>query len=569
MQGKKLYLLAFLFLLHTGLCFAEEFTPRKEMDLSRLNEIADKVIFGDNLDEMLETSRQLYNDGLEQCSDPMMIYGTTLLGICHLYSYNIDSCIYYLNNSLLLDEKNVRDGGISCNWAVTTALNNLGLCYINLVVDYYKASEYFLRALELTDKTSNYNMYMTLLANLSITHYFKNDPSGIEFARECLELSRQHHTKTSMAYYAAAIMEYTNRNYKEAEKNAKLLISELSKEDTLSPSIIREMLQANIIYGKIELELGKEKEAVSAFEKAIKTDNAPEYLRADYAGAFSAYSDYFIRKKQYDKALETLFKALELSIDGQNLVHLNSLYNKISEVYELTGNTGKALEYAKKEKQVNANIFTASKEYALSEIKARYQLEQYENFLKERQINALKQTKMKQLYIGVSIIILILFFSLLQYLYSKNKYYRNIVNRYKENLALSKYIKENDRYEKSSLSETKGNDIFSNLQRLMSEDKLYRDGEITLDKLASLLGTNRSYLSRVINEQTGMNFNKYINKHRIEEAVEILSDKTACNRTLKSIGYDLGFHSPSMFYKCFSDETGISPSSFRQRMLSL
>lgn len=42
--------------------------------------------------------------------------------------------------------------------------------------------------------------------------------------------------------------------------------------------------------------------------------------------------------------------------------------------------------------------------------------------------------------------------------------------------------------------------------------------------MADLLGTNRTYLSQVINEQTQQNFTQYINNYRINEAIRLLSD---------------------------------------------
>lgn len=36
----------------------------------------------------------------------------------------------------------------------------------------------------------------------------------------------------------------------------------------------------------------------------------------------------------------------------------------------------------------------------------------------------------------------------------------------------------------------------------MREEKIYKDNSITKDKIADLLGTNRTYLSRIINEQS-------------------------------------------------------------------
>jgi len=89
-----------------------------------------------------------------------------------------------------------------------------------------------------------------------------------------------------------------------------------------------------------------------------------------------------------------------------------------------------------------------------------------------------------------------------------------------------------------------------------------------LDKLSAVLKTNRSYLSKTINEHSGRNFNKFINKYRISEAIERLS-KSDEDCLLKAMATDLGFNSPSTFYKAFYEETGVSPSVYRKKIIEL
>ena len=66
----------------------------------------------------------------------------------------------------------------------------------------------------------------------------------------------------------------------------------------------------------------------------------------------------------------------------------------------------------------------------------------------------------------------------------------------------------------------KSGELFDRLGELMRKDKVYKEKNLTRDKVAALLGTNRTYLSQIINEKTGMSFIYYINSFRIEEALE-------------------------------------------------
>lgn len=96
----------------------------------------------------------------------------------------------------------------------------------------------------------------------------------------------------------------------------------------------------------------------------------------------------------------------------------------------------------------------------------------------------------------------------------------------------------------------------------MRDSRIYRERNISRDKVAEMLNTNRTYVTNIIKEHTSLSFFAYINAFRIEEAIQILSDKN--NSTpIKAISEDLGFKSLSTFYKLFSAATGQSPASFR------
>ena len=88
-------------------------------------------------------------------------------------------------------------------------------------------------------------------------------------------------------------------------------------------------------------------------------------------------------------------------------------------------------------------------------------------------------------------------------------------------------------------------------------------------RLAAMLGTNRTYLSAVIKEKSGMNYQQFINSYRIQEAIRILSDNDSADYPLKQLWNDLGFSSSSTFYKLFQQAVGITPSVFRKQYLEM
>ena len=99
----------------------------------------------------------------------------------------------------------------------------------------------------------------------------------------------------------------------------------------------------------------------------------------------------------------------------------------------------------------------------------------------------------------------------------------------------------------------------------MREKHIYRLNDVSLDKLASILGTNRTYVSRIINTFAGKTFWDYINMYRIAEATQILSDPDN-DIQIKNLYEILGYNSPASFFKVFRKEVGITPSKYREEI---
>ncbi|PKP22354.1 MAG: hypothetical protein CVU06_09505, partial [Bacteroidetes bacterium HGW-Bacteroidetes-22] len=104
--------------------------------------------------------------------------------------------------------------------------------------------------------------------------------------------------------------------------------------------------------------------------------------------------------------------------------------------------------------------------------------------------------------------------------------------------------------------------IMRRLQKAMEAEKIYRDSNMTLPGLAQHLGTNTSYLSRLINVEYQTNFNAFINAYRVREACRLLQDGAADSRTLEALGQQVGFNSRASFHTAFKRVTGLTPGIF-------
>lgn len=96
-----------------------------------------------------------------------------------------------------------------------------------------------------------------------------------------------------------------------------------------------------------------------------------------------------------------------------------------------------------------------------------------------------------------------------------------------------------------------------------NHEEIYREG-FTLDQLAQLIGENPNYVSQVINEKTGNNFNTFINEYKIKEACRRLSDlEHYSGYTIEAVGRSVGFKSRANFSVTFKKFTGITPTAYQ------
>ena len=96
----------------------------------------------------------------------------------------------------------------------------------------------------------------------------------------------------------------------------------------------------------------------------------------------------------------------------------------------------------------------------------------------------------------------------------------------------------------------------------MDRDQHYLNPKLSLKLVADLLGTNTKYLSQVVNNQAGCNFQQFINVYRVEEAKEKIKDESFSNLTLYGIALHCGFKNKSTFYKVFKETMNQTPREY-------
>jgi len=119
-----------------------------------------------------------------------------------------------------------------------------------------------------------------------------------------------------------------------------------------------------------------------------------------------------------------------------------------------------------------------------------------------------------------------------------------------------------ERYRTSSLRGEEGALLFYRLKKLIVEEELFLNPNLSLKILADRLNTNTKYLSQVVNFHSGQNLQVFINQFRISEAKSKMLDSNFANLTLYGVAMKCGFKNKSTFYKVFKQQTGLTPLEF-------
>ena len=105
-------------------------------------------------------------------------------------------------------------------------------------------------------------------------------------------------------------------------------------------------------------------------------------------------------------------------------------------------------------------------------------------------------------------------------------------------------------------------EISDGLIRLLVEDQIFKNQDVTLQLVSEKVNTNRGYLSQIINDMFSCNFNHLINEYRIKESVVLLEDLKNSNITIESVAEQSGFLNKSTFYTAFRKFTGKTPNEY-------
>lgn len=246
---------------------------------------------------------------------------------------------------------------------------------------------------------------------------------------------------------------------------------------------------------------------------------------------------------------------------------IRSNYEYLIDHYKKKKDLDRQLYYTKQLLKADSLI---SKDFTYLSLKIHKEYDR-QALLDEKRV--LERTNLTKSLLLLMLFVLISFLLILFYFYYRRK--RNIEMKYKA--LQDRFFSKNVPQETPAktvvhvsdppkiISDEIAHDLIEKL-KVFEESNLFIKQGLTENKLAAQLKTNTNYLSKVINQTKGMNFNRYIADLRIKYITQLLyTQKKYLNYTIESLAGECGFSTRQSFSDQFFEINGIRPKDFIKR----
>lgn len=546
----------------------------EEVYSKEYNEYAPKfsrLIVKGHYDSLAIAAKELFRIGVENKDSTSIIFAGFMVSQAYFFIDNSDSTQTWLDKTLKINEK-YQDKKLEMY------LNHIKGISKMFRLDYLGALKCFEDGLSVAKSRKDYKMQITFLTNIVNLFYARNDKYGIIYAREMEDVYKEANGKMGasticMILYSMADMLYLNKEYDEAMKYTRELENLTAKSKIDRHNKIIYLLYADIYSARKENAL-----AEAYYEKAIK-----DTRNFEPSMILMIHLNYGIHKEKnsrINEAIKEYEKGLAASYQYNLLIYREEFLNRLLKLSLDTHNEEAILKYSKLLMEYKDNLDVNSNEQEFYNLLQSYKNSEYELKIYKNELSLEKMNFAMFMYTSI-IILVILTIVFLWFLYRRKlAMYRALFAQYHNSLRRTNQAlpaqdiphgkdmeNENACCNKTDNAEKdeKLTVIFSEIENLMQNDKIYKRKDISLELLVSILGKNRDYISKAVNTCSGSSFNNYINMYRISEAVDILSDKDN-HILLKELADDLGYSSLAVFSRAFMNRMGCSATSYRSQI---
>lgn len=511
-------------------------------------ELLNKCTETGDMETIINTQPEFFRNAALTGNTEAMVNSGIFLAQAFLFKDELDSAVFYLDRVFPYVSND------SVSFMSVMARNVSAIYAMKSYNGYTEALDNFKKAYQTAESLGDTKAMGIMLLNITLIYIGREDTSGLEYASMAVDLAEETEDEYLYlySYMNMADMQRLMKNYENALQYAGKAMEKIDKASR------RSLLSAvYIIMADCYSEMGDFRTAERYFRKA------GEYLQYAESGINTRYAvDY----GYYLSSAGRYAEAVSVLSWGDTLAECTDidrikLYGLLSDVYFKCGKESLSLDYYKRLHSISDSLSVMSEERAFNRLLIYYKMTEYEKALGEKEIQLARSRRDAAVATSAMLMVLVISCCVFILYRRKRAMYRQLVDQYKSYKAREQQKKENA----DAAEDSKNWQLWLRIRHLMDEEKAYRSNSLSIDGLSEQLGSNRTYVSKVINKYSGLTFFNYINQKRIEEATSVLSDPDN-DIPLKALADSLGYNSLSTFYKAFQKDTGCPPSKFREEM---
>ena len=496
-----------------------------------------------DFDAALKLSYQLRNKGESEHDGRALLYGYVYIAQCYGGINIVDSMSLYFGKALPMAERE-KD-----YWALATIYNSLGGNTAFGEGDYSQGIAYLIEALRYAENIRDTSRLMLVKNNLAMAYCFINDSTGLIYAQDVYRngVDNNNIYRIFQGAMISANLYWMMRDTANALRYVKEALPYVEMYD--------QSREVYVLYADILRDIGKKDSSVIYYRKAFQEQSGSGiYSKADL---YLGYAEFLKEDRRYDDAVRVLMDGLHMMDSVRSPAKKPMMYLSLSGIYEDMGDPGTALTYYKQYNEEANRQLNLEIERKISSIRREYDKQKHE-------VELLEWRNKYNLAVMAFVFAVCVFVGLYLLYRSKVKNYRQLLKQHQT--ILERQETRPAQTAAVPMPQDKMKEMYDRLEKLMYEQELYRQSDLSRDKVAQMLSTNRTYLCSVIKSFTGMTFPYYVNSFRINEAVRILSNPED-NTPIKAIAGNLGYNNLTTFYRLFEAAKGMPPSKYRETVI--
>jgi len=455
----------------------------------------------------------------------------------------------------------------------------------SIMILYFWKGDYK-KVIELSNETVKFAKELNNAEVLSDTYRLKavsylslgTNYSALEELNKALEYARKISNEDSRFIQISTIYDNTAQYYENINSIKEVILYktkslEEAKKINENGSLVNQKYQMIAFQymnlGTIYSEMREKEKAEQYFFESLKIYESKKYPflpKSDEIILLSEMGKFYYSQKKYTKAIEYLERGKEAEKSISVPYTRKEIYEILFKSYLELNNTKLSKKYSDLYTSLNDSIIKSERKAANAPVKQILSEE------KQKHDNNIHQI----LWIAGSILSALMISGWL--IHKKNqkilhKKYESIILKLKNKdsspvLDQIHMVSPEEIYTKDSSEKVKGitndtlNTLLLKLQRFENSQKFLKK-DMNLPTLAVLLNTNTRYLSEVIKQHKGKNFNNYLNGLRIHHITNMLYEKPVYREyKISHLADYCGFSSREVFAIIFKKETGVTPSYF-------